>query len=483
MKIRLSISQLFVAILVVSLFVMATRAVLDADFWWHLRTGQWIIENRAIPHADPFSLSFQGKPWIAHEWLSEIFFYTGYRTGGLNMLALTFAGVITIAYFLSYWRSSGKPYLAGIVTIFGAIASAPVWGVRPQMLTLLLFSIWIFLLERYFDSGNKKIIIFLPLIMILWVNLHAGYILGLALLAIYIFLKMIEGYLPSTWAADKTTNPNRGLLLPALAGLVACCIAVLINPNGYEMFMYPFGTLGSQAMMTLISEWLSPNFHSREWMPLALFLIILLAGGLFSRRRSSLTDIALAGIFGFAALRSMRNVPLFAIVAIPIISFQLDGIIHYSANRKEPTKIINFVNSSILIIVMLAGLAQVSTTLLNQNKSELEVFPETSVNWIKENNPEGNIFNSYGWGGFLIWHLYPNYKVYVDGRADLYGDTYLQDFVTIYQAKPGWEAKLEKAKIKIALVETDSPIANALSKDSNWKIQIKNNLESLFTRQ
>jgi hypothetical protein len=483
MKLRLSVTQLFIAILLVSLFVMSTRAVLDADFWWHLRTGQWIIENRAIPHSDPFSLTFQGRPWIAHEWLSEIIFYAIYRAGGLPMLSLTFAGIITMAYFMSYWRSYGKPYIAGIVTILGAIASAPVWGVRPQILTLFLFSIWVFLLEKFFKTGNKKIIILLPIIMIFWVNLHAGYILGLALLAMYSFLKLIESFLPGTWTADNMSSPNRNLILPALAGFIACLFAVLINPNGYEMFIYPFGTLGSKAMMTLIAEWLSPNFHSLEWMPLALFLLSLVATGLFSRRRSSLTEIALAVIFGYAALRSMRNVPLFAVVTIPILSFHLDGIFSFSVNKNEPTKIKSVANIGILIIVLLAGIAQASTTLINQKGSEKEVYPVAAVDWIKNNNPKGNIYNAYGWGGYLIWHLYPNYKVYVDGRADLYGDAYLQDFVTIYQARSGWETKMQAADIKIALVETDSPIANALSQSPNWKIKSRNDLESLYIRQ
>jgi hypothetical protein len=482
-KLRLTVSQLFITILFISLFVMSTRAVLDADFWWHLRTGQWIAENHAIPHVDPFSSTLNGNPWTAHEWLSELILYTIYRAGGLTLLTLTFAGIITIAYALAYWRSSGRPYIAGFATILGAIASAPIWGVRPQIFTLLLFSLSLYLLDKYFVTGNIKVIILLPLLMVLWVNLHAGYMLGLALLGLYVFLKLLECYLPDALTADNSSRPNRKLILPAAGVFGASCLAVIINPNGVYMYVYPFETLSSKAMMALIEEWLSPNFHLLEWLPLALFMTALVASGLFSRKRSSVTEIVLTAILGYAALRSMRNVPLFAVAAIPVLAFHLDGIFHLKVKKDIPSQLNTVVNASILGLVLLVALVQVSTVMLNQNNNEKDHFPVSAVEWIKNNNPRGNIFNTYGWGGYLIWHLYPNYKVYVDGRADVYGDAYLQDFISIYGAQPGWEDKLQRADVNLALVETGSPIANALSQSTNWRIVIKDDLESLYVRQ
>lgn len=479
---KLSIRQLFVAILFVSLFVMTTRPVLDADFWWHLRTGQWIVENRTIPHADPFSHTFGGKAWTAHEWLSEVIFYGIYRLGGLALLALTFSAIITAAYALAFRRSAGQPYIAGFATVLAALASAPIWGVRPQMFTLLLFSIYLYLLEQYFNTAKLRFLLPLPFLMVLWVNLHAGYALGLFVMGMFIAAKGLESLLPEGWSGDNGIKLTRSMILPVGGVLAATVAAVLFNPNGAYMFVYPFETLGSNAMMTMIQEWFSPDFHAREWLPLAALIMGVLAAGMFSRRRSSITEILLTGILGYAALRSMRNAPLFAVGVIPVLAHHLDGILPITVNKSKPTKIINIANFVILGFVALVGIAQITSTLLSQAESEKEYFPVESVAWIKENAPPGKIFNTYGWGGYIIWHL-PEYPVYIDGRADVYGDAFMRDFMSIYNAQPGWAEKLETAGVNLVLVETGSPIADALAGDEGWELTQKDESSVLFERK
>jgi hypothetical protein len=104
------------------------------------------------------------------------------------------------------------------------------------------------------------------------------------------------------------------------------------------------------------------------------------------------------------------------------------------------------------------------------------------VAWIKDNAPPGKIFNTYGWGGYIIWHL-PDYPVYIDGRADVYGDAFMRDFMTIYNTQPGWEAKLQNAGVNLVLVETGSPIANALTEDAHWRLAQSDQFSMLFTRK
>ena len=153
----LSTRRLFVLLLFIGLFAMTLRPVADPDFWWHLRSGQWIVETGAIPHTDPFSHTNLGKPWIAHEWLSEVIIYGLYRLGGLPLLIFTFGTVITIAFGLVYLRSPGKPYIAGFALLLGALATAPTWGVRPQMFSLLLGSLFLYLLDRFQETNRTSI--------------------------------------------------------------------------------------------------------------------------------------------------------------------------------------------------------------------------------------------------------------------------------------------------------------------------------------
>jgi hypothetical protein len=482
MKIKFKTQRLFLFIVLISLFAITSRPVLDADFWWHLRAGQIIIANHAIPITDPFSFTVLGNKWIAHEWLSESIIYCIYQLGGLTLLALIFSGIITTGYYLAYQRSQGQPYIAGFVTVLCAIASAPVWGVRPQMLTFFMFSLFLFLLENYYLTGKFIFIIPMPFLMALWVNLHAGYALGLFIIGFFIIFKFIESLLPDTRIGVIEFNPTKNLILPAIGVFFGCILAVLLNPNGAYMFVYPFETLNSSAMMTLIQEWFSPNFHSLEWFPLAAMIMLLIATGLYSRRRSSLTQTALVTVMAFAALRSMRNVPLFALTAIPVLSFHLDGILTIPINNTTSTKKTVLANLAILSLAFIAGIAFVTTTLSKQEISEKEVFPVAAVNWIRENRPEGRIFNTYGWGGYLIWNLYPDYPVFIDGRADVYGDNIMQEYMKIHNAIPGWEGKLQEAGVNIALVETGSPIFNALNNSPEWSLALKDKIQALFIR-
>src|SRR5437016_3963148 len=127
---------------------MAFRPIIDPDVWWHLKTGALISSTHQVPRVDPFSFTRAGQPWVDHEWLSDWLVFTTYNAFGMGGLDIVFALVLTAALFLVFLRSQGRPFIAGLFTIFGAIASAPSWGVRPQMLSLLLASIFLWVLEH-----------------------------------------------------------------------------------------------------------------------------------------------------------------------------------------------------------------------------------------------------------------------------------------------------------------------------------------------
>ena len=148
---RLTTRQLFVILLFIGLFLMTLRPVTDPDFWWHLRTGQLIVQSHVIPHTDPYSFTNIGKPWIAQEWLSELYMYGLYRLGSYGLLIFVFSLTITAAFFLSYLccPEESRPYIAGFTLLLGAIATAPTWGVRPQMISLFFTSLVLYLLSRY----------------------------------------------------------------------------------------------------------------------------------------------------------------------------------------------------------------------------------------------------------------------------------------------------------------------------------------------
>ncbi len=165
---RFTIRQVFFIVLFLGLFLMTLRPIADPDFWWHLRTGQLIVQTHVIPHTDPFSFTKAGGPWITHEWLSELLMYALYQIGSYGLLIFFFSIIITGTFLLTYFRSPSetRPYVAGFILLLGAVSTAPTWGVRPQMISFLLTSLFLFLLDRYRRDGKLVSLIPLPLITV-----------------------------------------------------------------------------------------------------------------------------------------------------------------------------------------------------------------------------------------------------------------------------------------------------------------------------
>jgi hypothetical protein len=481
---RLTLSRVFVIILFISLFALTADAVRDPDFWWHLRTGEYIVENHTIPKNDPsFSFTTAGKRWITHEWLSEVLLWGAYRVAGLPGLSLLFAGLITLAYALVFARSPGQPYNAGFATLLAALTALPILNVRPQVFTLVLLSLLIFLLERYFLKPSLLVLISLPAIMLLWVNLHGGFLLGLVVIGVYLIGKSIELLTrPVTEAEPAATFVLRDLL--RLAGAFGLCIvAAGANPNGYRILAYPLGTLTSPAMQRLIGEWFSPNFHELDWIPLAILLLGILAIGLYARKREKVTTIGLVTLSAYAALRSVRNVPLFAIVAAPVLASQLSAVVPL-----RPAAQVTSGRSRLLPPVLLAAIIIVATSIIwlrleGQGATERQSLPVGAVDWIEVHQPPGNLFNTYHWGGYLIWRLSPDYPVFIDGRADLHGDQMLTEYVNIYNTDSGWEQALSDYGVNLVLVEPTSLIAQGLEDSAEWEKVYADNVSVLLERR
>ncbi len=190
--------RVFVAILALGLFTMAARGITDPDVWWHLRTGQLILQNHSLFHTDPYSFTRFGQPWINHEWLSEDFAVRFVSGRGIWRTDRGLCRRHRRHFLLVFARSAGRPYLASLMTLWGAVASAPSWGVRPQMFSLLLASIFLVLLEA--SEQRPKLLWWTAPLMLLWANLHAGYPIGLAFIALFLLGEALEAAIsPEPW--------------------------------------------------------------------------------------------------------------------------------------------------------------------------------------------------------------------------------------------------------------------------------------------
>jgi hypothetical protein len=482
---RLSLRQLFVFTLFMGLLILTLRPIADPDFWWHLRTGELIVQSQSIPHADPFSFTVAGKSWIAHEWLSEVLIYLIYHLGGKGLLLLSFASLISGTFFLTYRRCppGSRPYLAGFALLLGALATAPTWGVRPQMISLFLTALFLFLLDRYRQTGSRKFILPLPVLMLVWANLHAEFILGPVVLGVYILGELVEvlaNYFLKKSQIELSSFRNMFWML----GVLAVCLAVIaINPNGFHLYIYPFETLVSPSMQQFIQEWASPDFHQLEWQPLIWLMLALLGLGMFGRKSIAITNILLVVIFGYAALHSMRHVPLFAITAVPVLAEQAGALIQIRYETSLGKRLSAWLAPGLVLLALLVVGARFISVVNQQSNIEKDNFPVAAVDWIAENRPSGNLFNTYGWGGYLIWRLYPDYQVYIDGRADVYGDRFIYAYMDIYRGLSNWQSSLASANVRLVLVEPGSGLAGALHTDPSWAVAYQDKLSVLFIKK
>jgi hypothetical protein len=233
-------------------------------------------------------------------------------------------------------------------------------------------------------------------------------------------------------------------------------------------------------MQQLIQEWFSPDFHLLQWQPLAWLILLLIGVGMIGKKSISITNILLALILGYAALRSMRNIPLFAIVAIPVLAEQTGSIIKFRPDVSPPGRLFKWITPVLLTCLLLITGLRFLQANQEQSSTEARSFPKSAVDWILVNKPQSNLYNAYGWGGYLIWRLYPTYSVYIDGRADVYGDTFIFDFMSLQNAESGWENKFESQNVNTVLIEPHTPLANILRQSAHWKIAFEDNVSIIF---
>ena len=463
---HLSLSNVFALVLLLGLLGMTARNAVDPDLWWHLRSGQWIVETGHVPHSDPFSFTRAGHAWVSHEWLSEVAFYELWKHRGTTAL-IVFAAIITAAGFMLLYlrclRFGQKTHWAAIATALGALASAPCWGVRPQMFTFTLVSLLLWLIEA--GEYRPKLLFSIPPLFLLWLNLHGGFALGPALLMAYGIGLIVET------ASGKTPwQEARPILLRLLLLLLVCLALVPLNPSGAQLYLYPFDTLRSPGMRSFIVEWFSPDFHQSLYRPFLLLWLLLLTALAVSRTRPKGRVIVPLILVAFASLDAVRHIPIFVLVAIPVIIAALPvrstALAASSKHRALPFRPV-FVRA---VVILLAGFTLVRWVTLShhQNAREAEQFPQSAITFLRASDQPRRVFVYYDWGGYAIWKLYPNYRVFVDGRADLYGDDLLRQFTTVVQLHTGWHDILDRWKIEAVLVPPSCAVAQALLLEPEW---------------
>ena len=250
---------IFVALLFALLFTSGNGLLGDGDTGYHIRTGELILKEWRIPTLDPYSYHAPPLPWIAHEWLAEVIMATIYSVSGLTGIALFFALLLALIHWLLYRilrEQSNDIILCTIVTLFAAAASSSHWLARPHVFSLLFTLIWCHLLNQ-FQYKNRPTLIYLPVIMLLWANLHGGFIIGICSPRPIPYRQ--HNRRVYRWSFEAFLARQK--LRPIMLCIAVTALVSLINPIGYKLLLFPFHITADQFVMNHVVEFLSPNFH------------------------------------------------------------------------------------------------------------------------------------------------------------------------------------------------------------------------------
>ena len=279
----------------------------------------------------------------------------------------------------------------------------------------------------------------------------------------------------------------RRTLLRLLLLLVACLALVPFNPSGAQLYRYPLAVLHSAGMRAFIVEWLSPDFHQPRFWPLLLICLLLtIACGSSRPRPKARVLVPLLGTL-LAALDAVRHIPIFVLLAMPVITAALPAASSswQSGRDRAVAAGHNFrmaFHAAVLILMAVFAAARWQSLVRRQAATEAELFPQQAVEFLRSEGSSLRLLAYYDWGGYVIWKLYPRERVFVDGRADLYGDDLIDQFKTAVELRRGWQGVLDEWGVEAVLIPTSSPLAQALALQPHWVVRYRDPKATVFLR-
>ena len=461
----------------------------DGDLPRHLLTGNLILNTQHVSTTDIFSYRTIGQPSFPHEWLAQVIFAIFDRLLGLGGVVLLTALLVMSTWFFVYkesYQKSQSLFVSLVILVLAVAASQLHVLPRPHVFTYLLLALWISTLETFRAADQRGWL--LPVIMLLWVNLHGMFVIGIAVLGIYILGDALAQ--PSwTWFQKPKT---KNLLIWGLLSF----FTTFLSPSGIEIWHAIFD-LGSNAYITSkIPEYLSPNFHLPETWPFILLLLGTLLGLARKSGSTSWTETLLVAFFTGLALYTSRMIPLFAIVIAPIATRVITSGIRQDLPVKKIWQLesnLDTVNSSAGGWIWLASIVLIVAFLFRSgtnidpsnrgNKFDSRFFPVEAVEWLESHPQEGHMFNEFDWGGYLLLKLWPSYPIFMDGHTHIYGEALTREYEQVISLSPHWEEIIQQYEVRWAFVRAQSPLVNALLKTGQWEIAYQDDTAVILDRK
>ena len=479
----------------------------DAGTGWHIRNGQQILLTHAVPRVDSFSATMSGRPWYAWEWFYDLLMAAIHQALGLNGVVYYSAAIIaaTFAIVLYFASMRGANLLITLFLLILSLgASAVHFLARPHVVSWLLTVAWVELVDTAVTQPSRETarrLFWLPALMLLWVNVHGGFLFGLLLLAAYLAGAGIQYF------SEPDARAASAYILKRLGTVTLLCgAASFVNPYGYKLHVHVGHYLADRFLMNAISEFRSPNFHGAAQQCFALLMLITIVALASARRRPHPAQMLAMLLAVYGGLFATRNLPvaslLLTLLVAPLLSESLAaagstaaagwvrsacaGVDRFGLRMRNTE--LRLSGHVWLVAGFVVGLwacahgGRLGSEQLINAYFEPKRFPVEAVDVLAQRQVSEPVFSLDYWGGYLIYRRYPREKVFIDDRHDFYGDAYIKDYLKVTLAQPGWDKVLDAEHVNWVLTPTESSLSSLLRLSPAWKTVHEDSRAVLFER-
>lgn len=465
----------------------ATWPLIDGDVWWHIRAGEEVLRTGRVPNVDAWSIVGSGRPWTSQDWGANVVLALGNGMGPWGQTALSLLyGALTVLAFWILWRAIALRlptvgWASRIVWLsVGLVLAGPVMGVRVQVLDLLLATAVLWVLWRYQVDPRRRWLVALPALTVLWANLHAGWALVFLMGGAVLVGEAVDQALRREPAGRPPMSWGQ---LRDLAVALLVSVAVLgLNPNGAALYTYPFDTVGITALKRYVMEWFPADLGSIfGWLLLGFVVVGILPTFAFARRRLRTSDALILVGLTVMAWQAIRFLLIVGPIGGAIVAVALSPVIAESRLGARTAATLarlarpaagrrGALNGGIaaVLLVLGIGIALLRTVPAAQAAEIAKGLPADAVTWMDAHEPGTRMFNRYEWGGYIGQHR-PDHVIFMDGRADLYGDQLLQMYVGIIGLHGDPQVTFDRYGIDYAVFPPDTPLAGWFDASADWQ--------------
>jgi hypothetical protein len=442
------------------------RLGVDHDAWWHLRAGQWIIDNGTVPQTDPFSTVGPDHPWVAYSWLYEVLLAGLFRIFGVLAFPLS-ALVPSLAVTWAVWRlvSRREPRFvrAAMLTGLAALALAMLFKQRPWLFSFLFATLTLDVILDLRSGRPNRLTGWLPLVYVLWANLHIQFVYGLALLGLACAAPCIDFWLGLPRDENRPLSPR----WRQTVRLTACCfLATLLTPYHLRLWGEVLRVAGQTGTLRFISEMRALDFREPgHWVMVGLAGAAMFALG--RRQHVGSFEVLLMAAAAYCSFRSQRDLWFLVVASTAVLASGAPAEVH------EDERLVLTPRRRLALAGMLAALILFAGWLnrLSPGRIEAEaagVFPVEAADFVSRQGYNGPLFNDFNWGGYLSWAL-PGLQVAIDGRANLHGDVRIERIGAVWAGAASWRDDPDLDAAGVIIAPAEAPLTTLLLSDPRFE--------------